>query len=108
MWFSVNVSMVTMITAYIYRLSISKELKALYRHIIFFYGAEGREEGDKGGDKGRGERRGQAIAKEEEEGEEGRVGGRESEYEQERRGEGQKAATCYYAYFTDDTEWGSQ
>ena len=31
-WFSVNVSMVTVITAYIYRPSISKELKALYRH----------------------------------------------------------------------------
>ena len=46
--------MVTMITAYIYRLSISKELKALYRHIIFFCGAEGREEGDKAGDKGQG------------------------------------------------------
>lgn len=58
---------------------------------------------------GRGERRGQGMAKEEEEeGEEQRVGGRESEYQQERRGEGQKAVTCYYAYFTDDTEWGSQ
>jgi hypothetical protein len=29
--------MVTVITAYIYRPSISKELKALYRHIISFY-----------------------------------------------------------------------
>ena len=58
---------------------------------------------------GRGERRGQGMAKaEDEEGEEGSVGGRESENEQERRGEGQKDATCYYAYFTDDVEWGSQ
>lgn len=67
--FSVNVSMVTMITVYIYRPSISKELKALYRHIIFFYGVgvggeegrkeeggerEGEEEGEKVGRGGRG------------------------------------------------------
>lgn len=82
----------------------------MYRPIIFFCGAEGREEGDKEEvTGGRGERRGQGMAKaEDEEGEEGSVGGRESENEQERRGEGQKDATCYYAYFTDDVEWGSQ
>lgn len=55
--------MVTMITAYIYRLSISKELKALYRHIIFFCGAEGREEGDKAGDKGQGREKGAGDGK---------------------------------------------
>lgn len=41
---SVSISMVTVITAYIYRPSISKELKALHRHITFFCRREmGRE-----------------------------------------------------------------
>ena len=96
--------MVTMITAYIYRLSISKELKALVQtHYLLLWG-RGKGRGRQGGgDKGQG------MAKaEDEEGEEGSVGGRESENEQERRGEGQKDATCYYACFTDDVEWGSQ
>lgn len=83
-WFSVNVSMVTEITAYIYRPSISKELKALYRHIIFIYGAGGGGEREKG--RGR-----------EEEGE--RVGEREGEREQERKEEGQKDMMCYLCTF---------
>ena len=28
--------------------------------------------------------------------------------EQERKEEGQKDMMCYYAHFTDGTEWGSQ
>ena len=67
--FSVNVSMVTMITVYIYRPSISKELKALYRHIIFFYGVGG-------GGRGREERGGGREREGEEEGEKVGRGGR--------------------------------
>lgn len=54
--FSVSVSMATVITAYIYRPSISKELKALSRHIIFL--RERREKGRAGGRQSRREKRG--------------------------------------------------
>lgn len=46
--FSGSVSMVTVITAYIYRPSISKELRALHRHAIFY-----RREKDRGTERGR-------------------------------------------------------
>lgn len=109
--FSVNVSMVTMITVYIYRPSISKELKALYRHIIFFYGVggggRGREERGGGRERrGRGGGEGWKRRKRKRRGR--KVREREGEPEHERKEEGQKDIRCYYAHLTDGTEQGSQ
>lgn len=52
--------MATVITAYIYRPSISKELKVLYRHIIFFWGVGEKERREEQEDEGKeGERKGE-------------------------------------------------
>lgn len=106
--------MVTAITAYIYRPSISKELKALYRHIIFFYKRE--REGQRGQREGGREKERGKKEEEEEERKEGRErerdrrkeGGRDVGREGEHEQEGQKDMMCYYTHFTNGTEWGSQ
>lgn len=59
-----NVPMVTMIAAYIYRLSISKELKALVQtHYLLLWG-RGKGRGRQGrGDKGQGREKGAGDGK---------------------------------------------
>lgn len=79
--------MVTVITACIYRPSISKELKVLYRHIIF-WGLEGERKREKRGEGWGREERGRE--------EEGKEGGRKGEREQRagRRKRKTRSAIC--------------